>query len=317
MNMANIVDIGGRLMQTDELNRLRLKTVAVIGVMGVLLFGSIIFIFSSIVSSMFDPFSSFDTEAFSPFAAFIVTVIMMVITITAGSYAYRHYRIEYKNAVCRMVLEKMFDVEEFDPVKGFSKSFVQNTYLVRRGNKFSSDDYVRGKYKGYSFERSDILVQEETSDGESSSTVTYFEGNWTVFEFPKKFSNYLMLKEKGLFFTSGPSGGIFSEKPSTQRVKFESIEFNEMFATFAQDEHEAFYLLSPPLMEKIMELKKSSAGELTIGFINNKLHILFNTGENHMEPRLFTSVDENDIKRIEEEMSMVGRIVDLFRLNEN
>ena len=315
-NIASIIDTGGRLVQIDELNRLRLKTATIIVVMGALLFGGVIFVFSSITSSMFDPFSSSETFS-SPFAAFIFVVLLMVVTITVGNYVHRQYRVEYKNAICKMVLEKMFDVEEFDPIKGFSKSFVENTYLVEKGNKFSSDDYVRGKYNGYSFERSDILVQEETSDGESTSTVTYFEGNWTIFEFPKKFSNYLMLREKGLFFTSGPSGGFFSEKPSTQRVKFESIEFNEMFATFAQDEHEAFYLLSPPLMEKIMELKKSSAGELTIGFIDNKLHILFNTGENHMEPRLFTSVDENDIKRIEEEMSIVGKIVDLFRLNEN
>ena len=305
-------------MPLNELERLRGRLAITAVALGVGTVFAILFSVGLTTSRANDPFGMMDMNMGAFFGPFIIVVIIVFAAVLIYNSMYKDYRAKYKEVICRTVLEQMFDVEEFSPDKGFSEDFVENTFLVQRGNRFSSDDYVRGKYNGYSFERSDILVQEEVSDGENGSTTyTYFHGNWTIFEFPKSFSKYLMMKERELFFTSGPSGGLFSGKPKTHKVKFESIEFNEIFAVFAEDEHEAFYLLSPVFMERFMELKKRTEGKMTVGFIDNKLHILFDTGTNQMEPRLFTPVSEEDMRSIEVQMSIIGEIVDLFRLNEN
>ena len=250
-----------------------------------------------------------------PFIESIVSMMLpTIITRTVYNIMYKKYRSNYKNIICEEVLEKMFDIEEFVPAAGFRKNFVEETFLIKKGNVFKSDDYIRGKYKGYSFDRSDVLVQEVTKKGKDNTKVeTYFHGNWSVLEFPKNFSNYLMLRENESVFTSGPRGGLFSGKPKTHKIQFESIEFNEMFVAFAEDEHEAFYLLSPTFMNRLIELKKNADGVMTIGFINNKLHILFDTGEDQMEPRVFTKVREEDFRKVENEMSIICAIVDLFR----
>ena len=43
---------------------------------------------------------------------------------------------------------------------------------------------------------------------------------------------------------------------------------------YAEDERDAFYVLNPSFMERIIELKNAVEGRIIIGIVDNKIHIL-------------------------------------------
>ena len=243
---------------------------------------------------------------------FAIILILLVETKIKGPYLLR-----YKEWIRKEVLEEMFQIEEYNPEKGFELEFVESTFFIPRGNVFVSDDYVKGTYEGCPFERSDVIVQRVQRTGKTTTTITYFKGSWTILEFPKKISKYLYISEKELFGgAAGPSGGFFEPAPKTHKVKFEDIGFNESFGVFAEDEHEAFYVLNPVFIEKIMELESKIEGRMRIGFIDNKIHILFDSGRNELEPSVFYEITEESLKTAREQMRTIGTIVELLRLDE-
>lgn len=240
---------------------------------------------------------------------FIGIIISLISAGTIGS----KFKLLYKEMICREVVEKLFDVEEYIPKKGFDATFVKETHFIPNGNRYSSDDYIRGSYKGCEFERSDVHMQNVSSNGKTTTTVTYFQGSWTIFTLPKKIATYMLIREKE-FLSGGRPGGIFSSIPYTEKVKFEDIDFNNRFEVYAEDQHDAFYLITPVFMEKIKELEYMEDGRLIIGIKDEKVHVLFDNRCNAMEPSVWREVSEEDFKTVENEMRKIIRIMDILGL---
>ena len=236
-------------------------------------------------------------------------VSLVIVNATVG----KTFTNAYKEMICKGVLEQMFNIKTFNPNEGFSKDFVRNTYLIPIGNRYSSDDYIAGSYKGVDFERSDVHMENHTKSGKTSTTVTYFKGSWTVFTFPKKVSSYMMIREKE-FLSNGRPGGLFSDAPSTSKVTFEDIDFNDRFEVYAQDEHDAFYVCTPQFIERIKRLEASHDGRLTIGIMGQKVHVLFYDNSNAMEPSLFQEVTEQDFESVKQEMNQIIDVMDALDL---
>lgn len=241
---------------------------------------------------------------------FIVGIILSLVSAgTIGS----KFTLLYKEMICREVIEKIFAVEEYNPKKGFEAEFVKETHFISNGNRFSSDDYLRGYYKGIAFERSDVHMQNVTSNGKTTTTVTYFQGSWTVFTLPKKIATYMLIREKE-FLSGGRPGGFFSNIPHTEKVKFEDIDFNNRFEVYAEDQHDAFYLITPVFMERIKELEYMEDGRLIIGIKDERVHVLFDNRSNAMEPSVWREVSEEDFKIVENEMHKIIRVMDILGL---
>lgn len=236
-------------------------------------------------------------------------ISLVIVNATVG----KTFNQTYKEMICKGVLEQMFDIKAYTPEQGFSKDFVRNTYLIPIGNRYHSDDYIAGSYHGVDFERSDVHMQNHQKTGKTSTTVTYFKGSWTVFTFPKKVSSYIMIREKE-FLSNGKPGGFFSDAPTTTKVTFEDIDFNDRFEVYAQDEHDAFYVCTPQFIERIKRLEASHEGRLTIGIMDQKVHVLFYDNSNAMEPSLFNEVTEEDLISVKQEMNQIIEVMDALNL---
>lgn len=151
-------------------------------------------------------------------------------------------------------------------------------------------------------------MQNVQSTGKTTTVVTYFHGSWNTFTFNKNVSTFIVIKEKEFLNNSRP-GGIFSNAPKTSKVLFEDIEFNEKFVVYAQNEHDAFYVLSPQFIEKIKKLESEHDGRLIIGIIDNKIHILLDNRQNILEPSIIDDISEADYVKIENEMKTVIEVM--------
>ena len=231
------------------------------------------------------------------FAIFIVIADLIAVLILY-SIPYSKYKVIYKDYYVKKALESVFTNLEYKPNGGISESVIRDTEMMDMGDDYKSNDYISGKYKNINIEQADIEITEErertNSDGEIEEyQVTLFKGKWMIFDFNKPFKANMQVKEKS-FSNSRVSN--WGKELKFKRVKLEDEEFDRYFKVYAQDEEEAFYILTPHFMDKIKKVSNSVSGELLFCFIDNKLHIGLYNNNDSFEPSLLSNLSEEQIK---------------------
>lgn len=227
----------------------------------------------------------------------------------------KDFKASYKKIFVEGPFQEAFGKVYCDFNKGISKDTIAGTNLMRMGNRYYTNDYIRGSYKNVGFERADIKIQQHTSNGKQSYTVTYFNGRWLILDFNKSFRYDLQIIGKGFYYTQKKNSFFTSERNRRHKVEMEDINFNQLFDVYAQDEHEAFYILTPKFMATLKNMYNSMDGALMLGFIDNKLHVAINTKKDAMEPSLFRSVRNPDLSEVKREINTITHIIDGLNLD--
>ena len=230
---------------------------------------------------------------------------------------YNAYTIRFKRELVETVLKRTFDNLCFEPKKGISRGVIAGTGMMRMGNRFYSNDYISGRYKNTAFEQSDVCIQNVTSDGKNTHTTTYFKGRWMIFDFNKNFAADLLVRESGFYYTKRKGGLFVSEEERMKRLKLEDEQFNREFDVFAQNEHEAYYMLTPHIMEAIRELNAKVSGKLILCFVNSKLHVGVHNKKDAFEALIFKRIDESMFLNIEKDIKVITSFIDELNLDRN
>ena len=215
-------------------------------------------------------------------------------------------------------LNKIFTDLKYFPDKGLDYGVIANTRMMDMGDRYSSNDYFEGKYKNVNVKQADVHIEEEQqttdSDGHTTTTwVTIFEGKWMIFDFNKTFTANVQVSQKGFGNSRVNNWG---EKNKYKKVEMEDAEFNKMFRIYAQNEHDAFYILTPSLMEKIKNLARTVSGKLLLCFINNELHIGLYNYKDSFEHSVYKKIDEEKINDdISKEIKIITNFVDELDLD--
>ena len=252
-----------------------------------------------------------------------LVMLEVIIMVFATHKLNAKYRGLFKSMFVEKSLNELFDNLIYQPEKGLPYDVIASTKMMNMGDRYHSEDYVSGEYKGIKFEQADVHIEEEhettDSDGHTqTSYVTIFKGRWLVFDFNKNFKANAQISEKG--FGNSKVKRFFGKKEDRfKRVKMESEEFNKKFKVYAQDEHEAFYLITPSLMERIERLVNSNKGKFLFCFVDQRLHIGLYNHRSSFEP---TSVFKKlDLQKIEEDVSkdikVITQFVDELNLDNN
>ena len=244
---------------------------------------------------------------FGFFGSVIFIIVFYALVYRKKLNEYRNY---YKtHYIYDMVREAIPDAV-YQPEYGFPRQQIAQTGLMMMGNIYKSEDYIRGTYNNVSFERSDVLIQDESSDSDGHShTTTYLRGRWMIFESNKNFEADLQIIQQGFAYAKKRTG-IFTKKTERRHAfKTEDEQFNKMFKCLCQNEVEAFYLLTPGLMQGLMQLVSMSDGKVMIGFVDNQLHVAINSHKDYLEPPIYHSPDSDDIMKVKNEINAVTSFV--------
>lgn len=223
---------------------------------------------------------------------------------------------KYKQGLVVEAMNRICTDIKFDTNKGIDRSIIANTHMMYMGDIFSSNDYVTGKYKNINFEMSDVDIEEESTDSEGHTTYyTIFKGQWYIFDFNKEFKANIQVCEK--HFNNARRGKLFAKKEEVfKKVELEDMEFNNLFKVYAQNELDAFYILTPGTMNRIKEVSKAVNGKLLFCFIDNRLHIAVHNYKDFFEASIFKKVDiEKAIAKTNEEISAITNFVDILSLD--
>ncbi len=251
-----------------------------------------------------------------PPLGFLLFLFGIGISIYASMKKIKPYSRAYKEMVVRGLLAERIDDLTFLPSAGISKETIDGTDMMSLGNIYQSNDLIEGSYQGVHFSQSDVLIQNRTSNGKTSSTTTYFKGRWMIFDFNKRFHCDLQVRDRDFDYAQ-KSGGWFSDREKTEKLETESVEFNRIFKVYAQNDSEAFYILTPHFMEALMQVKATVDGDVLFCFVDHKLHVAINNEKDSFEPSVWKPIDRNEAMRsVNADIDLITNLVDTLNLDE-
>lgn len=220
----------------------------------------------------------------------------------------KKFILSYKNFFVLNSLHSIFSDVVYKPKEGLDKSLVKEANILGNWDIYSSNDFISGKYKNVKFVQADVAIQRSSND----DITTLFWGKWMIFEFNKTFKDNLQVIENKFYQYN------LSNKSNYQKIILEDEEFNKLFLTYAKDENDAFYILTPNLMRKIKELNNKIYGHLLFSFIDNKLHIGIHNYQDYFEPDIYKEINEEKIRNdISKDIKLITDFVDELNLDNN
>lgn len=226
----------------------------------------------------------------------------------------KNYREIYKSKIVLATFQEIFTDIHYDMNRGLDRSVIANTQMMYMGDRYHSNDLMSAKYKGINFVSADVHIEEQDTDSDGNTTYyTIFRGQWFIFDFNKQFKANIQVCESS--FMGARRGGLFSGT-KYNKVELEDIDFNKRFKTFAENDFDAFYVLTPNTMEKIKKLADNTNGNLLFCFIDNKLHIGLHNHRDLFEPSVFKKINlEEEKQKILGETKIITDFVDTLNLD--
>lgn len=240
------------------------------------------------------------------FIGFFVVIIVF-------SASFSNYKKTFKNNLVPLLISQLGLDLKYDYKDGVGENTVNFSRLFKKPDRFLKEDLIYGTIDDVRFMTSDVLMQDrrvvrDRKGRKRVEYVTFFKGRWFVYEFNKEFNGIIQVREDNLF-SSLPWG------LNLQKIKLEDIEFNKKFNTYATNQHDAFYVLTPTLMENIKKLEQRFPGRIFFSFIESQLHIAINQSKDSFEPPIFSPIDDSFINEMVADIKIIQEIVNELRLN--
>lgn len=212
--------------------------------------------------------------------------------------------------IVKPTIESFYEDCEYSKKDGLSYSDIKESLIVPHHDVFNSSNLIVGKSEGVSFVQSSVFLQEKRQYTDNNgvvhtSYITTFNGIFTVFSFPKKTENQVIVSES------------FSSMPGFRKVQFESIDFNKKFKTFSKTELDAFKLITPLFIDEILGIEREYPGLISFSFYDNFLVFAINERRPRFQVKMNKPINIQLISQIEKDAGIIRRIVKSLRLNQN
>lgn len=172
---------------------------------------------------------------------------------------------------------------------------------------FRSEDEVSGAKQNVSYSVHEISASRK----QGKHTRIIFNGLMIRLEFNKNFHGHTVVVPEG---EGGVLGGLltdlFAASPRLKKklVVLENPDFEKLFAVYSTDDQEARYLLTPKLMELVLEANALFEAQIRLAFVRNSLYVAVPAKGNRLEAGLNQTVTPE---------SALGELVEVITLAEN
>ena len=238
-----------------------------------------------------------------------------------------------------------------DKSKDFNKEFKNyflKPYLENKGFVYKpyygveTVDLIRSRlFREFDYENGDDTVSGEIKSIKNGNGVKFYFGDIVLKNLKQEKDSYSFLAEtlipayrsrkrtdiifKGIFFKADFNKFIDSStfimsfgapKGNLKEIKVDNVLFNEKFKVFSDDIQNAFYILTPAFMERVLELYNHFKTDINISFLKGTIYIAIETGINSFEPDITKSlITQNPAKNIIKDIEKILKIVEILRIN--
>lgn len=240
-------------------------------------------------------------------------------------FVYRHESAGYSALFKDHVIEKI--IHFLDPTLVYRKmekiaeaEYQKSELFLETYERYSGSDRVSGEIEGVKISFCDLHVEKKERDKNGKEEWhDIFKGLFFYADFNKTFQSKVIVLPDMAERTLGVLGS-WMQGLNVQRgklIKLDHVEFEKLFVVYGEDQIESRYILSPSLMEKIVQFHNKVEKALYLSFIDGKLYMAIPYTKPLFEPILNRSLlDFKMIQSYFELLEMILSVVNEFKLNE-
>ncbi len=218
----------------------------------------------------------------------LITFIVLLVSTIKKTNKYRH---QFKETIIRKIVAFINPEMSYSP-KGFlpRTTFQESGIYLNKINKYNGDDLISGKIDKTEVIFSEIHAQEMSGTGKDRKLKTIFRGIFFVADFHKDFSGKTFVLTDVAQRFLGAFGEMMQRNNMVrpELVKMENVTFEKEFVVYGTDQVEARYIITPVLMEKMLEIEKTFKNA-QFSFVNSCVYIAIPLRQEMFEPKYFTS----------------------------
>lgn len=204
----------------------------------------------------------------------IIMVVAYTVIVKKNTINYTKYKRKIKTNIISNLINIFFDNADFIPNKELSKQIYKEAGF-NNYNEYIADDYIEGYLK----QKNKITMAniKTISKSEDNSTVT-FSGIFAKIDLNKSIDTSIKICNYKL------------KDSNTPKIELDSSNFEDIFDVNTNNSLKAMQLLTPDVMELLLNFSKFIKSKFDISIINNSVYIRINNNINFE-----TNLDENNI----------------------
>lgn len=247
--------------------------------------------------------------------ALIPLAILFLVLALVGGYqleknSSRLKKLLSDNIISGVLKEALGDAVEYNP---WGKINPGSMVFPFSYNCTAGSDHIKAVYNGLNIELGDIELIDETEDTDENGRTektrnTLFKGQWLICDFGKELSGEVRLSA---------NDKKLRKQHKNDSVEMENETFNKRFLVTAQNAQEAYYILTPHMMEYILTMADKSGGEVYMSFLHGgKLHVAVQTGRDFFELGKSTADVEGLRQKFLGELRWFTDMIDTLRVED-
>lgn len=232
------------------------------------------------------------------------------------------YRAIYKQDVVKAIVELINPDWSYESDGRISENDYRRSQLFNTSlDKYEGDDLVKGVIEKTDFQFSELHTQYRTyktdSEGKREEEWhTVFKGLFAHADFNKEIKGRTFIlpehakKDFTKYSLSEKDGG------ETKLVKLENPEFEKIFKVFGTDQIESRYVLTPTMMEAMVNIYNKYKRRVHFSFIGSRVFVAMSFNKDLFEPRILKSgVRFEDMEQMNEQFNLIQTLIHEMNLN--
>lgn len=234
-----------------------------------------------------------------------------------GTYQRRELAKKYKNIVVTRVVAALGNGLSYTPLSKFTKQdFLDMDLFEKRCEKWYAEDEICGKKNAVGYSILEGKATRTEGSGKHRRTVTIFKGLIVRLDFNKNFGGHTVVVPDS---ESKILGGLFGEAETRRRkdiARLENVEFEKRYSVYCTNQQEARYLLTPKVMELIMEAQTVLGVPIRLSFHDNSVFLTVPQNVDRFEVSMFGGkvMPETVVGDLAEVVRLAERVIDTLEL---
>ena len=249
----------------------------------------------------------------------LAALAYIVYVLVKSSSKVKQFKADFKRQVVQKIIQFIDPTWKYYPEKAISRTeYIESELFLKSFDKYKGDDLILGKIEKTDFKCSELHTQYIKKTKDKEEDVTIFKGLFFHADFNKDFNGKTFISTDHTGKILGSMIGDFFEQFTRKEdlVKLENPEFEKAFVVHSTDQIEARYILTPKIMERIINFKKVVGVPVVFSFVGSRVYCAISFKEALFEPKIFRSnINFDDVKQMYELFKINETIIQELNLN--